>query len=309
MTARAPTLARFRTPTAAAPTRLAVLADLHLNVTDHGSWRVSHRTVPRLERTVDRLNREDLDAVVFIGDLVDSGTRAEYEAFDRVIEGLDHPFYAIPGNHDLIDWHDEGKPGLADFETRYTPEPLPYHVRIGGIDLIALNSNRSTHAHTADSYTGRIGPESLEWLDERLERVDHPLVVVHHNLPGIRELYAETADALDTSVGSPGFETAAATLETLQRGNAPLVLTGHLHFPAVVIREGVREFTLPPLGPYPSGYTTFDIDEDGTIARFHGIADYDGRVEAFDLGGEKDRVRIAAAQLSGLPLVDEWDQV
>ena len=308
MTTCAPIMARFREPTADTPTRLAVLADLHLNVTDHGSWRVSHRTVARFERTVESLNNQEFDAVVFIGDLVDSGTRAEFEAFDRILAGLDHPFVAIPGNHDLIDWHDEGKPGLASFEDRYTPEPLPYHARIGGIDLLAMNSNQSTHQETAASYTGRIEPSSLAWLEAQLDAVAHPLVVVHHNLPGIRELYAETADALETSVGSPGFETAADTLATLQRGHAPLVLNGHLHFPAVVTRDGVREFTLPPLGPYPCGYTTFDIDTDGTIARFHGVATYDGRMEAFDLGYEKDRVRIAAAQLAGLPLVDEWSQ-
>ena len=306
MMEQTPMMARFLRPQSKTPTRLAVLADLHLNLTDYGTWRVSHRTRSRFAATIEQLNRQTLDAVVFIGDLVDTGTRAQFDAFDRLLTALEHPFFAIPGNHDLIDRNGEGKPDLAWFEAQYAPDRFPFHERVGGVDLLGLNSNRSTHDVTADSYTGRLEASSLSWLDTKLAAVDTPLVLVHHNLTGIRELYADTVASVGGSVGSPGFETAAALLETLIAGGAPLVLTGHLHFPAVVTIDGVSEFTLPPLGPYPCGYTILEIDETGTTARFYPVADYDDRVEALSLGYEKDRVRIAAAQLAGLPLVDEF---
>jgi Icc protein len=71
---REPTLAQFAEPVAGENTRLAVLADLHLSVDEEGTWRVSHRTVDRLEAAVESLNeRDDLDAVLFVGDLVQSG--------------------------------------------------------------------------------------------------------------------------------------------------------------------------------------------------------------------------------------------
>jgi len=301
-----PILARFAEPTADRETRLAVLADLHLSVDETGSWRVSHRTADRLEAAVASLNaHDDLDAVLFAGDLVQAGRRREYEAFDRALAGLDHPFFAVPGNHDLID-RDWGESlGLAEFERRYTPGELPYHERIGGIDLLALNSNRSTRDSIAESFEGRLEPETFAWLDDKLETVENPLVVVHHALGGTRSLLMDTLDRLPTSGGSPDFENADELAATLAEGGASLVLTGHLHFPAVVTEAGLREFTLPSLGPYPSAYTVLEIDESGTTARMHSVADYDDRVESFVHGIEHVRVQLSAAQLAGLPLVEE----
>jgi hypothetical protein len=91
----------------------------------------------------------------------------------------------------------------------------------------------------------------------------------------------------------------------LARFDAPLVLTGHLHFPAVVTVGRTREFTLPSLGPYPNAYTVLDVSEAGTTARMHPVSGYDDRIESFVDGRDHSRVQLAAAQLSGLPIHDE----
>lgn len=300
-----PILARFREPTAATPTRIAVLSDLHVSVTETGTWRVSHRTEERLEATVDSLNDRDVDGVVFVGDLVQSGARPEYEAFDRVVERLDHPLYALPGNHDLIDRDGRDSLSLSAFERRYTPGELPYHERIGGVDLLALNSNRSTHDAIATSYTGRIAADSLAWLADKLATVETPLVAVHHTLPGTRSILMDTLADLPVTGGSPDFENADELVDVLERGDAPLVLTGHVHFPAVATMGDLREFTLPSLGPYPNAYTVLEIDERGTTAFMHPIGDHETRRESYVHGREHCRVMIAAMQLAGLPLRDE----
>lgn len=313
-----PVLARFARPTAETSTRIAVLSDLHLSVEETGTWRVSHRTEERFEATVESLNRTaDLDAVCFVGDLVQSGTRAEYEAFDRILAGLEVPFYAVPGNHDLLVDDSRETLSLSEFERRYTPGELPYHQRIGGVDLLALNSNRSTRDSLAESYTGRLEPETLEWLAERLETVSNPLVVVHHNLPGTRDLLWDSLEQLPVSGGSPDFENADELVDVLEGDGSktadgtvgPLVLTGHLHFPAVTATRGVREFTLPSLGPYPNAYTILEIDERGTTATMRSVSDYEERLESFTHGFEQCRVMLAAAQLAGLPLVDDLSGV
>ncbi|MCU4743485.1 metallophosphoesterase family protein [Natronoglomus mannanivorans] len=312
----APVLARFAQPTAERPTRIALLSDLHLSVEETGTWRVSHRTEERLEATVESVNRTpDLDAVCFVGDLVQRGTQAEYEAFDRVLADLEVPFYAVPGNHDLLADGSRETLSLAEFEGRYTPGELPYHQRIGGVDLLALNSNRSTRDSLAETYTGRLEPETLEWLAERLETVSNPLVAVHHNLPATRRLLWDSIEQLPVSGGSPDFETADELVGVLGArcggtGTAggtdgPLVLTGHLHFPAVTSTRGIREFTLPSLGPYPNAYTVLEIDEGGTTATMHSVSDREERLESVTHGLEHSRVLLAATQLAGLPLVDE----
>lgn len=308
MTDADPVLARFDAPVAETPTRIAVLSDLHLTVEGSGTWRVSHRTADRLESAVASLNRQDLDAVLFIGDLVNEGTRQQYERFDRAIERLDHPFFAIPGNHDLIRWGTDDPFTLREFERRYTPGSLPYHERIGGIDLLALNSNRSTRSTVADSYEGRLRPETLRWLEEKLASVDHPLVAVHHALPGTRSILMDSMEQLPVSGGSPDFENGDELADTLVDGGAPLVLTGHLHFPAIATTGETHEFTLPSLGPYPNAYTVLRIDEHGTTATMHSVSEYDDRVESLVHGIDHSRVQLAAAQLAGLPLLDELSE-
>lgn len=308
MTGSAPVLARFSRPAVETTTRIAVLTDLHLSTEMTGSWRVSHRTEARFTATVDSLNQQGLDAVIFAGDLVQSGLRAEFEAFDRILSGLEVPFYAIPGNHDLIDRGSGPTFTLGEFERRYTPGALPYHVRIRDVDVLALNSNRSTRASVADSYEGRLEAASLDWLEELLSSVENPLVVVHHNLPETRALLMAALEQLPVSGGSPGFENADDLVDVLARGGNPLVLTGHVHFPAVTSNRGVSEFTLPSLGPYPNAYTVLEIDDRGTTAYMHPVADYDERLESFVHGHEHCRVMLAASQLAGLPLVDELDR-
>lgn len=97
MTESNPVLAGFERPVAETETRIAILSDLHLSVEESGTWRVSHRTAERLEAAVKSLSRlRDLDGVIFVGDLVQSGLRSEYEAFDRIVDELDAPFFALP---------------------------------------------------------------------------------------------------------------------------------------------------------------------------------------------------------------------
>lgn len=300
-------LGRLAEPTADERTRVAFLSDLHLSNELSGTWRVSHRTEERLATAVESLNRTAVDAVVFNGDLVQSGTRAEYAVFDRLIEELDAPFYAIPGNHDLVSFGSGEKLTLPAFEDRYTPSALPYHERIGGIDLIALNSNQSTRESVADTYAGLLTSETLEWLDEKLTTVDNPLVAVHHNLPGTRALLEDASEWVSMDVGSPPFENATALGEVLERNEAPLVVTGHVHFPAFVRTRGVCEFTLPALGPYPGAYTVLDLDEYGTTIYLQSTLDRAERLEALTSGLDNSRVLLAAAQLAGLPLIDDCE--
>ena len=304
----APIVARFAAPTAAESTSIAVLSDLHLSVDGMGSWRVSHRTIDRLEAAITRLNAVDVDAVLFAGDLVNDALRRQFDVFDERLEALRHPFYAIPGNHDLFDWGDGESLGFREFERRYTPGRLPVHERIGGIDLIAMSSNPSTRADLASTWDGHVSEEDLAWLGERLAAAASPVVAIHHALAGTRELWQSSLERLPVDGGSPEFSNGDAFLDVLQSAGAPLVLTGHLHFPAVVNLNGVREYTLPSLGPYPSGITYVECGPQGTVVRFESVADYEERVEAFVHGIDHNRVQISAAQLAGLPLVDEFEE-
>jgi 3',5'-cyclic AMP phosphodiesterase CpdA len=300
-------LAHFDRPRTEERTRLAVLSDLHLSLEDHGTWRVSHRTEDRLEAAVRSVNDAAVDGVVFVGDLVQRGARAEFEAFDDIVAALDPPLVAVPGNHDLFDPGTGRDQLLLDaFEERYTPGSLPFRERIGGLDVVGLNSNASTRTTLTDAYAGRLTSETLRNLPETVERPDATLVAVHHTLEPARRRFLSLSQSLPGGNATPpDFESAAALADVLAETGVPLVITGHLHVPLVVQTAGLREFTLPSLGPFPCGYTILDVDETGTTATFQPIGSDRDRAEALGFGLESARVLLAGSQIVGAPLEGE----
>jgi 3',5'-cyclic AMP phosphodiesterase CpdA len=301
-------LGSFTRPATENHTRVAFVSDLHLSTRGYGTSRALHRTEERLEQVVASLNEDRLDAVVFNGDLVQNGRKAEYDAFDRIVADLDPPLFAVPGNHDLIDRGDGSTSQLTlpEFERRYAPTPFPYRVRIGGVDLIGLSSNASTRAALTDSYSGRVSPSTLEWLSGAMSEATCPIVSVHHTLETAREQYRNEQERLPLENGDcPAFENDAELISVLGEASDPLVVTGHLHVPTVVRSTSVTEFTLPPLGPYPCGYTVLDVGSQGTVASFQSACTYERQAEALALGHESDRTLLAAARMSNLPLATD----
>lgn len=300
---RAQLLATFPRPRSGSPVRVAVLADLHLSVEETGTWRVSHRTEQRLREAVASINALDPDAVLFAGDLTGWAAPEEYDAVDRAIADLDAPLFAVPGNHDFpLEHHAQEGISIAAFEQRYAPGGFPWRERVGDVDVLGLNSNRATSDAPAERFEGRIDGATLDWLHETLPGLDDPLVTVHHSLPGVRAFYERARDRLPTAGDSPILENADELAAVLVEHGVPLVLTGHLHVPAVVAVDDVHELSLPPLGPFPHAYTVLDVHREGTDAYVQFVGDRWERMAAIGYGMEKDRVLLAASQLADTPL-------
>lgn len=304
-------LARFSDLTAAEPTRLGVVSDLHLCPEGEGSWKAFHATEGRLRAAVEGFDALDVDGVLFTGDLTRDGRPAEFERFDELVADLDAPFAAIPGNHDLpIEGREDG-PDLdpGTFARRYAPEgEFPFRWEVGGIEILGLSSHQATPEEPAPSFAGRVSEESLAWLESELESANHPVVTVHHDLPGARACYERARERLPGWSNPPAFENAEALVGVLAESPAEVgpVLTGHVHAPSVTEHRGVREFNLPALGSFPSAYLLFDVTPGGTTVRMFGPRNADRRVDALALGAENPRPMLAAAQLAGTPLADDF---
>ncbi len=100
--------------------------------------------------------RDDPAHVIYLGDVYDTGTPAEFETFAEVYGDLVERMWPTPGNHE---WRKHAL-GYDPFWRRTLGRALPhrYARRAGGWEILSANSE------TPDD------PEQLRWLRERASR-------------------------------------------------------------------------------------------------------------------------------------------
>lgn len=303
-----PVLARLARPVSRTPTRLAVVSDPHVTPTGSGTWKVYHRTETRLRTAVSTITDLDVDATVVLGDLTRDGRPGEYDVVDEILADLPTPWVSVPGNHDVPKrWDDYDAPTPSAFADRYSTGELPFVHRVGGVDVIGLDSaSGGPDLDLYDSHEGVIPDQHLHWLDEHLADATTPLVVLHHNLFHPRQHTGQFPDG-----DFYQLRNASALTEILATHGVPLVLSGHIHWPATAVRDGVREIIAPATCSFPQSFLLVDIDRMGTTIRLVPLAGPKGIAEAYTLAsrGAAHGQGIAAhadrGLLSSLPLVDE----
>ena len=99
------------------------------------------------------------------GDLVDNGTEALWQEFEKMMAGFALPFYPVPGNHD-------GLQGGLDGFLAHSGAPAAHYAFDYG----------SVHFTLADSHDGGIGAAELAWLRQDLSSTSQPIkmVFLHH---------------------------------------------------------------------------------------------------------------------------------
>jgi len=209
---------------------LAQLSDTHLT-----TGVLAGRPAERAHRALARVQalRPRPDCLVITGDLADHGEAAEYEAALGLLERLDLPVHAVPGNHDhaprmLAALEGGGYVRAAADE----PGRCWYRVDYPGLRLLCCDSS------VPGRDDGELGPTQLAWLDRELGRdPDVPAVLAlhHHPVPsGIA--------FLDTIMLSD-----ADRLAAVLAGHPPLtrILTGHLHRPSATMFAGALVVSAP----------------------------------------------------------------
>ena len=148
-----------------------------------------------------RYHREvaPLDAVVHVGDLVESGEAPEgvarrFAEATAVLDRLPVAWLPVAGDHDV---NPPGyRPGSEDRSRRElflrlvggrVPAARPggllaYSVDLGGFRLIVLDSQEVAHAEPrwGSVFLARLGEAQLDWLAAELGRSEEPAVVVLH---------------------------------------------------------------------------------------------------------------------------------
>ncbi|RJT04899.1 metallophosphoesterase [Halococcus sp. IIIV-5B] len=298
-------LARFARPTARSTT-LAVVADPHVTPVAEGTWKVFHRTEARLRGAVASANRLGVDAVVSTGDLTKDGAPAEFDRVDSILDDLDAPFVAVPGNHDVPKAMDDHEtPPVERFAKRYGVGTLPYVIGVGGVDLVGIDT--ATDESLFETHEGAVSADQLAWLDSVLDGCETPVVVCHHPVGRV----AERVDALAPS-SHYRLRNADALVEVLADHDVGLVLSGHVHWPAVDRVGGVRQAIAPAACSFPPAALLVHVEPRGTTVSLLPLVGRRGLEEAYRHVGDQGRgaAFVAAAEdgyFRGFPQVDESD--
>lgn len=300
-------LARFARPRTDMPTRIAVLSDPHVSTEKHGTWKLYHRTRERFDAALAAAEARDVDGIVLTGDLTEDGARADFEWVAERLDRAEVPVVAVPGNHDVPKAFDEHEtPPLSTFMERYAPGGYPFVTRLGGVDVVGLNSASAADGSLDDTHDGRVSDDQLEWLDARLPETTDPLVVTHHNLPGL----AADGDGDDAWLPHGPVGNGDALVGVLARHDVPLHLSGHIHVPALTETKGVRGLVAPALSSFPQASLVIEVDEAGTTVRYVPVGSEAEAAEAYRYAQEhsarsKAVSELTARRLDALPLADE----
>lgn len=212
------------------PCLIAQISDLHIKrpgalVCDKVD------TAAALARCVAELNRfrPRPDLVVISGDLADTPAPEEYEHLLTLLEPLEIPFIAIPGNHDRRDMLRKALPRQPYARTSGA---LNLIQPVGDLDVVAIDSSVPGAAH------GELDGDTLGWLDAILATsARHPALLFVHHPPfatGIGHMDAHNlrnADALAAAVG--------------RHPRARLIAAGHIHRATVTQFAGIAATVCP----------------------------------------------------------------
>jgi predicted MPP superfamily phosphohydrolase len=164
--------------------RFAHVTDLHFTNRPQNRYPTSH---VHLKRAVCDLNAQDLDFVLFTGDIFHYPHDVEEELpiVRDALNGLRHPYYMAIGNHDtegdglarrkrlLADGL--GDQGLANGDPYYSVSPLP------GLRLIVLDTT-DVEGDSYHAWTGSFSEKQAKWLKSTLakHRDETVFIAMHH---------------------------------------------------------------------------------------------------------------------------------
>ena len=217
---------------AARPVLIAQISDLHITppgVLAYG--RVD--TAAALTRSIDTLNRLSPrpDLVVISGDIANSALPEEYERAKTLLEKLQMPFAAIPGNHDR---RIPMRKALPDPGYRAPESALNAVRRIGRLDILLIDSTVPGAPH------GELDAATLAWLDGALAAsATRPALLFLHHPP------FKTGIVYTDAMRLRNADALAALLKRYPR--ALLVATGHVHRAAQTVFAGISA-TICPAG-------------------------------------------------------------
>jgi DNA repair exonuclease SbcCD nuclease subunit len=223
--------------------RLGLLADLHLGETRRAQWNneMLLDSAERLTREGVRiLNDRKPDLVVALGDLTTTGTPQQLRQARVLLEELQVPWYALPGNHE------RSAVEKGDFDRAFSGHVPPLYAPRGEWGLAFVREQLPVDSE--DTYS--LGEAQIEEIVEKAT-VHNPrgVVIFSHVM-----LLSEEGFAHQRGGRYPGHAAdGAALMERLSQLTVyrPVALCGHAHWNLVTVEDCGVQVTTASVVEYP----------------------------------------------------------
>ena len=210
--------------------RLAILSDVHVTP--------GNANEGKLCEAVAEINAADVDAVMLTGDLTNEGSDEQLRNIKGILDGIRHPFYIIPGNHEN-NW---SQSACKTFNDLWGSDRFVFTID----NLVVVGLNCGPFMKMGD---GHIKQEDLLWLDSTLN------VMVK---PGMRVLSVNHYPILDD------LDNYRAYVDILKKYPVITHQCGHYHTWRLYETDGINGVMVRALdmGGENYGYTLMTIDLD-----------------------------------------------
>lgn len=214
------------------PFRFALVTDTHLKQSDR-------QNAETLRLAVKDINsQKDLDFVIVAGDIADMGDRTSLSQAKQLLDSLNTPYYAIPGNHDTR----YCKTTTSAFDSVFVRHHFSFTHK--GYFFIGFNTGQGN-----GNNRGGVSEAELVWIKQQLhENSGKPAIAVTH--------FPIVSVQVDDSANIVG---------ALLKYNVKAILGGHYHRNAAFNYAngvpGILTRTLQRNQTGRSGYSIFEIGD------------------------------------------------
>ncbi len=210
--------------------KLAILSDVHVLP--------GNANESKLREAVDEINATDVDAVMMTGDLTNEGSDEQLSNVKGIMDGIIHPLYVIPGNHEN-NW---SQSACKTFDDLWGSDRFVFTVD----NLVVVGMNCGPFMKMGD---GHIKQEDLLWLDSTLTAMVKP---------GMKVLSVNHYPILDD------LDNCRAYVDILKKYPVITHQCGHYHSWRLYETDGINGLMVRALdmGGNNYGYTLMTIDLD-----------------------------------------------
>jgi predicted phosphodiesterase len=246
-----------------------MLSDIHYADREPAGIRFYRQSLPKMNECIDRMNQENLDFVIELGDFKDqdaipneTNTLKYLSDIESAFQKFDGSTYHVLGNHDMD--------GISktQFLERVENSNIPrtesyYSFNLKGIHFVVLDGNFTKDGKDYDHGNfswddAKISDNQIKWLNEDLKSNKLPAIVFIHQM---------LDDSKDVKQAVQNATEVRQILE--QSGKVLCVFQGHVHEERYNLINGIHYYSVNAVvdgdGPENSAYMIVDVNKNGSL--------------------------------------------